>query len=198
MKKTLAAALLLGCTISISALAELPPTNQYGGYDNVENLTVAQLSEFKETPRYKEVMGGLLKEMERFDKESKALLDGEQLTTVPSLPELTVEQKSFLTKEEINSWNFARNKIKEVSDIVEKTNAKAKEIEAKANLIKEAAEKGDEQKAKSMVEIPEQMGDSFTRDKDGNLIFNPKIDMSKLPEIKIPESNCDLLDGHTK
>ena len=46
MKKTLAAALLLGCTISISALAELPPTNQYGGYDNVENLTVAQLSEF--------------------------------------------------------------------------------------------------------------------------------------------------------
>ena len=42
------------------------------------------------------------------------------------------------------------------------------------------------------------MGDSFTRDKDGNLIFNPKIDMSKLPEIKIPESNCDLLDGHTK
>ena len=191
MKKTLAAALLLGCTISISALAELPPTNQYGGYDNVENLTVAQLSEFKETPRYKEVMSGLLKEMERFDKESKALLDGEQLTTVPSLPELTVEQKSFLTKEEINSWNFARNKIKEVSDIVEKTNAKA-------NLIKEAAEKGDEQKAKSMVEIPEQMGDSFTRDKDGNLIFNPKIDMSKLPEIKIPESNCDLLDGHTK
>ena len=78
MKKTLAAALLLGCTISISALAELPPTNQYGGYDNVENLTVAQLSKFKETPRYKEVMSGLLKEMERFDKESKALLDGEQ------------------------------------------------------------------------------------------------------------------------
>lgn len=197
MKKTFIA-LLLGSTVSISALAELPPTNQFGGYDNVENLTVAQLSEFKETPRYKEVVGGLIKEMQRFDEESKALLNGDQLSSVPSLPELTVEQKSFLTKEEINSWNFARNKMKELSVIIEKTNIKAKEIEEKTQLIKEAAEKGDEQKVKSMLEVPETMDENFTRDKNGNLIFNPKIDMSKLPKIKMPESNCDLLDGHTK
>lgn len=195
MKKMLSVLLL---TCSLSALAELPPTNQYGGYDNVENLTVAQLSEFKETPRYKEVVGGLIKEMQRFDEQGKKLLDGEDLSVVPSLPELTIEQKSFLTKEEINSWNFAREKMKELSVVIEKTKQKAEEIEMKADKIKEAAEKGDETTVKSMMEMPEQMDGNFKRAEDGTLIFDPKIDHSKLPKISIPESNCDLLDGHTK
>ena len=195
MKKMLSVLLL---TCSLSAFAELPPTNQYGGYDNVENLTVAQLSEFKETPRYKEVVGGLIKEMQRFDEQGKKLLDGEDLSVVPSLPELTVEQKSFLTKEEINSWNFAREKMKELSVVIEKTKQKAEEIEMKADKIKEAAEKGDENTVKSMMDMPEQMGDNFKRAEDGTLIFDPQIDHSKLPKISIPESNCDLLDGHTK
>lgn len=194
MKKTLLA-FILGATLSSFAFAELPPTNQYGGYDNVEKLTLEQLEEFKQTPRYKEIMSGIIAEMQKFDDESKRFLNDETLTTAPTIPELTVEQKSFLTKEEIQSWNFAREKTIELASIVDKSKQRAKEIEKQVEAAKDKVEK---ENAKSMADLPEQMSDNFTRDEKGNLIFTPKVDMSKLPEIKLPESNCDLLDGHTK
>ena len=199
MKKNIIA-LFLTLGLSASAFAELPPKNQYGGYDNVEQLTLDQYNEFKETPRYKEVIDGLIKQMQEFDSKSQAAVQGDKVGEIPQIPELTVEQKSFLTKNEIESWNIAREKVKNLEKVIGNINQKAQEVEQKADALKEAVNKNEitAQQAKSMLELPDQMDDSFTRDANGKLIYTPKIDMKQLPELKMPEANCDLLDGKTK
>lgn len=185
------AAIALALSVHLSASAALPPTNQYGGYDNVEQLSVTEFAEFQETPKYKAVMSDLVKIMQDFEQKSQAAVSGDVIGEIPQIPELTLEQKSFLTKGEILAWNEARQKIQDLEAAVSNIKSQAEKLDEKSNVVQQSVEKAE----KTMATLPEYMDDSFTRDANGKLVFTPKVDLSNLPELKMPEANCDLLDS---
>ncbi|WP_439258026.1 hypothetical protein [Lonepinella sp. BR2271] len=171
--------------------------NQYGGYDNVDSLSPDQLEKLQATPRYKEVMTGLNNQIQSYQKQTDIAMETGDFSKIKPIPALTDEQKSFMTSTEIKGWDEMSKKLSELNAMVAKINERAEATNAKAEALKAQTGKVTEEdkKAASMEFMPGQFDSNFKRDADGRLVFDPKVDLSKLPDFKLPESNCYLLDG---
>lgn len=193
--------------------------NEYGGYAKDAWLTEEQEKafyasvEFKETnERNQKVMKAYFEELSKvynkineFSKKPDLLtLEEVKGIQIPVLPVLSERDKSFMMLQDIVVWEglndgYVNKYLKpqlERLELLAQINVeydKFKKLSDQANKTQEKMLADFEKKTADIEKETEKMSEHFKTGKNGELIFDPKINV-KMPEIKDFMANCYLLD----